>query len=101
MADVWTLSTSDADTTVYETYLDPVENTRWRRLLRSEDRDLFLLSHGFLREVLAGYLEVAPAAVAFSVGEHGKPAVEGLEFNMSHTQGLVGVVVDRSHSMWH
>lgn len=92
-ADVWTLLTSDADSRGYETYLDPIENNRWRRLLRSEDRDLFVLSHGFLRQVLAGYLDVSPADVAFTVGEYGKPAVEGLEFNMSHTHGLIGVVV--------
>lgn len=96
-ADVWTLSTADADLGLYETYLDEFERARQQRYLRSQDQLLFVAAHGFLREILGRYLEIAPGSVAFSIGRHGKPVVEGIEFNMSHTKGLVGVVVSESH----
>ena len=94
--DVWTLFASDADLALYETYLDEAERERRQRYLRVEDQSLFVVAHGFLREVLSRYMEIAPTGIAFSTGDHGKPMVQGIEFNMSHTKGLVGVVVSES-----
>jgi 4'-phosphopantetheinyl transferase len=47
-----------------------------------------------LRELLGSLLSVAPSAIAFDYGEHGKPhltaafAITGLRFNISHSDDL-------------
>jgi len=38
-----------------------------------------------VRALLAAYLRVAPATLLFRRGEHGKPELTGLQFNLSHT----------------
>jgi 4'-phosphopantetheinyl transferase len=51
-------------------------------------------ARGVLRALLAGYLNVEPATVAFRLGAHGKPALHipgvqsALSFNMSHSGPL-------------
>lgn len=50
-----------------------------------------------LAEVLSRYLGLEPAKIALERGEHGKPALPGdpppLEFNLSHSAGLVLIAV--------
>lgn len=83
-----------------------LDATEWfepsRAVLSSEERDRaerfrfdhlqrrFVISHGFLRSVLAGYLQVQPSAILFQTGEHGKPFISGteLQFNLSHSGDL-------------
>ncbi len=100
-AHVWTL-VPDGMNDRFENWLSPVERKRWQRFVRSADRDLFLAAHGFCRQVLSEYADLAPTAWEFEIGEHGKPRIANnvaLEFNLSHTsgpvgtRGLVGVVV--------
>src|SRR5256885_15921185 len=38
-----------------------------------------------VRALLAAYLRVAPETLLFVRGEHGKPDLAGLQFNLSHT----------------
>lgn len=62
--------------------------------------DRTLLSRGLVRWVLTKYMGVAPAALAFEREARGKPRVVDsasttppLEFNVTHTRGLLGVAV--------
>jgi 4'-phosphopantetheinyl transferase len=49
----------------------------------------FIACRGILREILGGFLEVAPAEVRFSYNAYGKPSVEDsrIRFNVSHSGG--------------
>ncbi len=70
------------------------ERARANRFLTERDRRRFIVCRGVLRTILGWYLGVAPAAVEFRYGPHGKPAITGgpgrcaLRFNVSHADGM-------------
>lgn len=71
-------------------YLAQGELARARRLLRRPDRELFILAHAMLRDVLARYLSITPEAVMLSSGAQGKPRLaephnSKLRFNLAHS----------------
>ena len=51
----------------------------------SADRTRFAVSHAALRSILSTRLGVAPADILFGTGQHGKPYVPGMEFNLTHS----------------
>jgi 4'-phosphopantetheinyl transferase len=63
------------------------ELERARRFRRDRDRVRWTRSRAILRQLLAGYLGVEPAALELSTGPNGKPRVAGerIEFNVSHS----------------
>lgn len=68
------------------------------------DRDLYLAAHLFLRRVLSRYAPVTPEAWHFSRNAYGKPAIanpayDWLQFNLSHTHGLVACAVTRERAV--
>jgi 4'-phosphopantetheinyl transferase len=67
--------------------LSPDEVQRGERLKLARKANAFKLSRTRLRQILGGYLAVAPAEVAFSYSEYGKPYLSGnpLHFNLSHS----------------
>jgi 4'-phosphopantetheinyl transferase len=69
--------------------LSPEERERAARFYFPIHRQHFIACRGMLREILAGYLEMAPAAVRFSYNAYGKPAVldSHCRFNVSHSGG--------------
>jgi 4'-phosphopantetheinyl transferase len=71
------------------------ERERAQRFRSELDRTRYVAGRGQLRVLLGGYLGLDPGAVAFSYGEHGKPAVRsrGLDFNMARSGGLAVVAV--------
>lgn len=56
-------------------FINPIHGNRW------------IVARGYLRQILSQYLNLAPAAVVFTYGAQGKPAVDGnqLQFNLSHS----------------
>lgn len=74
-------------------WLDPEERARAARFLVPQVGRRFTVARGTLREILGAELGVSPGSVEFAYGEHGKPSVEGLHFNLSHSgdRALVGV----------
>ena len=74
-----------------------VERDRAARFTRRKDAERYLIAHGALRSILAGYLTCDPLAIRFGVRENGKPYVEDgwLEFNLSHSDALALVGVAR------
>lgn len=72
-----------------EALLDREERVRSMRFVRAADRRRFVLSHAALRLLVACCLDVAPMAVHYETGVHGKPrlgrGLAPLEFNLSHS----------------
>ena len=70
------------------------ERTRANRFHFERDHRRFVLARGFLRSLLARYLQTAPETLSFSYGPYGKPALSGLHagsslrFNASHSHEL-------------
>lgn len=66
------------------------ERIRAERYYFERDRRRFIVARALLRKLLAGYLRADPAALVFSCGAKGKPALAGrwsgaLDFNVSHS----------------
>lgn len=90
------------------------EAERADRFYFENHRRRFIASRAALRQILAGYLDLAPQALTFCYGPKGKPELSreietnGIKFNLSHSnevaclavaQGLaVGVDVERINS---
>lgn len=101
--DVWfaTLSVHEALLARLERTLSEEERERASRLRFDELRRRFVVAHGFLRSVLARYLQCAPEAVRIVPGPRGKPEVAAdaargiasLRFNLSHSEELAGCAV--------
>ena len=83
--------------------LSAEERARAARFVFEADRRRFVVAHGGLREILAGYVGVAPASLTFASGPSGKPAVveprTGLRFNLSDSRGLALVAVTRGREV--
>lgn len=85
-----------------EAVLDQGERARWQRYRLAEARTQFVLAHGLTRFTLSRYAAVAPADWRFTIGEYGRPEVANpapslpLRFNLSHTPGLIALLVTRA-----
>lgn len=80
---------------LFEPLLSPHERSRAERYITEELTESSVLTHGWVREVLARYLEREPTQLEFHYGEHDKPALATgeLHFNVSHTADTVVVAV--------
>jgi 4'-phosphopantetheinyl transferase len=65
------------------------------------DRRAFVLRRGFLRQTLADYLNLDPAAIKFTQNAFGKPRIasSGLYFSSSHSAGLAILAVSRTYEI--
>ena len=85
--------------------LEDDEIRRADRFHFEKDRRAFVVSRGFLRQVLGRYLATNPEALRFSYGPYGKPALDGeykdsaLRFNMSHSRGVGLVAVSEGKEL--
>lgn len=81
----------------HSSVLDAEETQRWHRYVSSESQELFLVAHVMTRHVLSEYDARAPESWAFDHGPNGRPEIiggpPGLRFNISHTKGMVAVLV--------
>ena len=88
---VWRVSLDQSQALKFVVLLDDDERERADRFRFQEHRNRFVVARGALRTVLGRYLEVEPAALQFSYGRYGKPALaEGfttntIKFNLSHS----------------
>jgi 4'-phosphopantetheinyl transferase len=80
--------------------LSPDERTRHDRFLQEKDRCQFLLGKVLVRTVLSYYLGGDPHAWVFTTNRFGKPILanspEPMQFNLSHTEGLVACALARN-----
>ena len=72
------------------------EKARFYSFAQEQHRSRWGAARGTLREVLGAALGQAPADVQIRYGAHGKPFVDGLRFNLSHSgaRALVALSVD-------
>ena len=84
------------------------ERGRAERFHFERDRVRFTVARGALRALLGRYLGVAPAALRFDYGAHGKPALAApvagpsgwdLRFNVSHSAGVALYAVARGREV--
>jgi 4'-phosphopantetheinyl transferase len=62
------------------------EQERAARFHFDKDRQRFTVCRAWLRGILGGLLQTPPQTIVFSLGERGKPGVEGpWRFNLSHS----------------
>ncbi|MEZ5458471.1 MAG: 4'-phosphopantetheinyl transferase superfamily protein [Steroidobacteraceae bacterium] len=67
------------------TLLDDGERARAARFLFEDHQHDYIVFHALLRSVLARYLGALPSQLRFTQTAQGKPLIEGLEFNLSHS----------------
>jgi len=98
--DVWRLSSGLSRTRLDEltTTLSSDEHERAARFHFPRDRARFIASRAFLRSVLARYLAIDPAMVAFDYDAYRKPLLRGgsptdLRFNLAHSGEMTLVAV--------
>ena len=100
--DVWTVPLDGPPATVatLSRILSGREVERGGRCRFESDRRRFIIAHGALRLILAGYLDVPPEELRLQRGRHGKPRLAGgsdLRFNLSHS-GELGLVAVTRHA---
>ena len=89
----------------FRAILDPDELERAARFYFEKHRRRFIAGRGFLRDVLSRYLETRPAALKFSYGPYGKPALAGeherssVRFNMSHSHNLALLAITEGNQL--
>ncbi|HEY4001849.1 MAG TPA: 4'-phosphopantetheinyl transferase superfamily protein, partial [Candidatus Xenobia bacterium] len=73
------------------------ERVRADRFYFERDRRHFQVARGMVRHLLGHVAGLGPGAVSFHYGPRGKPSVDGLEFNLSHSGelALLGVSFDQ------
>ena len=88
----------------YDRLLSDEERDREQRFHFETDRRRFRVTRALVRTTLSLYVSVDPRAWCFVPGEFGKPAISNpeaiaqqLAFNVSHTAGLIALVVARGH----
>jgi 4'-phosphopantetheinyl transferase len=79
---------------LFNEVLSEDERARASRLGFTVHRDNFVTARGYLRTILARYLNTRPGEIVFEYNEHGKPGVAAetgtkkISFNLSHSRDL-------------
>jgi 4'-phosphopantetheinyl transferase len=84
---------------VLRALLSAEERDRAARFHFDKHRRYFIAARGILRELLGRYLDKPPAAIEFSYNPYGKPAVEGIYFNLSHSDNMALYAVSRAREV--
>lgn len=69
------------------------EQKRAEWFFDSKDRNRYLVTRFVLRSVLSDFIDVPPEMISFHSYGNSKPAVRGIEFNLSHSGNLLMVAV--------
>ncbi|MDV3348449.1 4'-phosphopantetheinyl transferase superfamily protein [Leptothoe sp. LEGE 181152] len=105
LAKIWVVDVSQlsgVDILRCEAALVPAEIEQMRRFQFDLDRDAYRAAHGLARHALSSFeLDVAPQNWVFESTPYGRPEIATgygfppLRFNISHTRGMVAVIVAR------
>jgi len=95
---VWRIALDQQDESLerFRRMLEPDELNRASRFHFEKHRRHFIVARGFLRSVVARYLETQPEALRFSYGAYGKPTLASehvLRFNLSHSHEVALLAV--------
>ncbi len=72
--------------TICQNFLSKDELTRVQEFRRDQTRQSFILVRWLLRSLLGHYLDRSPKEIALDYNDYGKPLVQGISFNLSHTE---------------
>ena len=86
---LWRLGGAEADS------LSEDERTRAARFVFARDRQRFIAGRAMLRHILGTCLGLEARDIVFRHGPFGRPEVDGIAFNLSHTQDLAALIVAR------
>jgi 4'-phosphopantetheinyl transferase len=73
--------------------LDDEEGRRAAAMQRAADRRRFTVAHGALRVIVGDWLGVPADRIRWRFGPHGKPEVDGVQVNLSHSGELTAVAL--------
>ena len=84
--------------------ISPEEQLRESRLRFERDRRAYRQTRVLIRTVLSGYCDVGPSALQFETSPAGKPKIAfpagtGLDFSLSHTEGIAVLLVGRDRAV--
>jgi 4'-phosphopantetheinyl transferase len=99
---VWRVELTQPDHVIqqFRNTLEHDELYRADRFHFEKDRRAFVVSRGFLREIIGQYTNAKPELLRFSYGPYGKPALDGrLRFNMSHSHDLALIALTEDHEL--
>jgi 4'-phosphopantetheinyl transferase len=93
----WPLDAPRREMAALEAVLSADERRRGASFVFAEDRRRYIVGRARLRQVLARYVGLAPEALRFCYGVHGKPALTPTRsapcFNLSHSGGLAALAI--------
>jgi len=75
--------------------LSPDEAERAHRFRFDRHRNRFVRCRALLRKLIAERTGGDAAAIAFRYGAHGKPELDGIHFNVSHSENLAAIALTR------
>ena len=101
---VWRIGLEQQDDLLahFRSTLEPEELDRASRFHFERLQRHFVVGRGFLRHVLARYLQARPEELRFDYNVYGKPSLAGehsLRFNMSHSHEVALVAVARDAAL--
>ncbi len=79
--------------------LTEAERVQHQRFIPPGKRREYLVARVLARTVLGDALGIAPESVHFTTNPWGRPEVAGLHFNLTHTDGLVTLLVCEHHEV--
>ena len=99
--DIWLCYESDIDEDLLRAYVPLLTEAEWAKAARfhfAADRNRYVISRALLRTVLPAYLGIPHQGLSFRCDRYGRPSLEnpealacGLDFNLSHTAGLIAL----------
>lgn len=98
----FTIDPSDIVAMPFRSLLSADEESRASRFRFGHLSNTFTICHGLLRLLLGGYLDADPTSIQFHYQSKGKPVLRshnGLNFNLSHTNGIMVCGVARHCEM--
>jgi len=101
----YSLAAPPERTLVAESLVSPDELARAARFHFPVHRHRYIVGRSQLRRILGSYLKIAPASIAFTYSEFGKPHVPpaqnpaALAFSVSHSEDLCVVAITHIHPL--
>jgi len=96
---VWCARVNDAAMKAAVGLLNEEEQARMERMRLGIARHEFVVGRALLRVLAGAATACGPREVTIGVGEHGKPRVEGVEFSVAHSHGLVVLALCREAAL--
>ena len=95
---VWTKVPDCCDTTNLKVWISSQEKEIADRFHFRRDHNSFVVAHSLKRQLLSAIIGVKPSILSFNTNSYGKPELitsqdMNIQFNLSHTKGLVAVAV--------